>query len=144
MTRKEYQKDYWQKPEVKEKNAARAAADAATPEGKKYNHKKNRYPSTRYRMGKHGARKRKLSYTISFEEYLTIINNLCYYCREDISNEAGCGMDRIDNTKGYSLDNVVPCCSKCNRIRAKSMSSEEFLRQTILNGRRKPDIKETV
>lgn len=27
------------------------------------------------------------------------------------------GLDRIDNKKGYTLENVVPCCKTCNRAK---------------------------
>ena len=28
------------------------------------------------------------------------------------------GIDRIDSSKGYSLDNCVPCCPLCNRLKS--------------------------
>lgn len=27
------------------------------------------------------------------------------------------GIDRIDNNKGYTIDNVVPCCKMCNQAK---------------------------
>lgn len=38
------------------------------------------------------------------------------------------GIDRVDNTKGYLLDNVVPCCGVCNRMKM-AMPVDEFLEQ---------------
>jgi len=35
------------------------------------------------------------------------------------------GLDRIDNAKGYILDNVVPCCKHCNYAK-RNMSTEKF------------------
>lgn len=36
------------------------------------------------------------------------------------------GIDRVDNTRGYDPDNVVPCCRVCNR--AKDVrTKDEFL-----------------
>lgn len=35
------------------------------------------------------------------------------------------GLDRVDNTKEYMLDNVVPCCGVCN-IAKNAMTIEEF------------------
>jgi hypothetical protein len=36
------------------------------------------------------------------------------------------GIDRVDNTRGYESDNVVPCCKVCNRAK-DVMSAEEFI-----------------
>lgn len=46
----------------------------------------------------------------------------CIYCgdTEDI------GLDRIDNTKGHTKDNVVPCCYTCNTARSKNFTHEEM------------------
>jgi hypothetical protein len=35
------------------------------------------------------------------------------------------GLDRVDSSKGYTLDNVVPCCSTCNAAKM-AMSRIEF------------------
>ena len=39
----------------------------------------------------------------------------------------GVGLDRLDNSKGYVLDNVVPCCDKCNRLKHMNISKDEML-----------------
>lgn len=35
------------------------------------------------------------------------------------------GLDRVDSSKGYTLDNVVPCCGICNHAK-HTMSYEQF------------------
>jgi hypothetical protein len=35
------------------------------------------------------------------------------------------GIDRIDNSQGYIIDNVVPCCTKCNIAKGRQ-SIQEF------------------
>ncbi len=35
------------------------------------------------------------------------------------------GVDRLDNAKGYTLENSVPCCKHCN-IAKRSMTVDEF------------------
>lgn len=35
------------------------------------------------------------------------------------------GIDRIDSSKGYTEDNVVPCCERCNRAKL-DMTLDEF------------------
>jgi len=36
------------------------------------------------------------------------------------------GLDRIDNEKGYLLDNVTPCCKICNQAK-HALSLDDFL-----------------
>lgn len=36
----------------------------------------------------------------------------CSYCGLEHAH----GLDRLDNSKGHSKDNVVPCCEKCNYL----------------------------
>ncbi len=75
--------------------------------------------------------------TLTFEEYLTLTRvNKCYYCARPIKRSArstyknGDGrqyfLDRVDNARGYSMDNVVVACSLCNLTRHTRFSSEEF------------------
>lgn len=37
------------------------------------------------------------------------------------------GIDRVDNTQGYNLQNAVPCCKKCNRAKMDN-SVSDFLK----------------
>lgn len=53
-----------------------------------------------------------------------ITSKSCIYCGE--THRIGC--DRIDNSKGYTIDNVIPCCGDCNRIRSNKYSVEETIR----------------
>lgn len=43
-----------------------------------------------------------------------IIADGCRYCGE---SDIRIGLDRIDNARGHSKDNVIPCCMRCNYIR---------------------------
>lgn len=55
-----------------------------------------------------------------------MINNIltkpCVYCGD--TKRIGC--DRIDNSKGHTKDNVVPCCIECNTARNNNFSHEEM------------------
>ena len=55
--------------------------------------------------------------------------SVCHYCRWRPSPLNG--IDRVDNNKGYELDNIVPCCQWCNRAK-KNRSVDEF-RQYLAN-----------
>jgi len=50
--------------------------------------------------------------TINMYSAISKMRENCFYCDVENSN----GLDRRDNTKGHSEDNVVPCCEKCNNI----------------------------
>lgn len=53
-----------------------------------------------------------------------ILTKPCHYCGD--TNRIGC--DRIDNSKGHTKDNVVPCCIECNTARNNYFSYEEMRR----------------
>jgi hypothetical protein len=81
-----------------------------------------------YRGYKHGATKRRLPFELSLEETALLGIGDCHYCgtppSRQIYNHARRvspqgdmllnGIDRLDNSKGYSLANCVSCCSICN------------------------------
>jgi hypothetical protein len=43
-----------------------------------------------------------------------LIASGCSYCGD---KSVRIGLDRIDNSKGHTSDNVVPCCMRCNLVR---------------------------
>jgi hypothetical protein len=85
-------------------------------------------PEKRYKFAVRMAKKRNLSFILSFEEFKKLIILPCYYCGVSLQREAGGGLDRINNdiSIGYTLSNVVPCCGRCNKARGTFFTSEEF------------------
>lgn len=87
------------------------------------------------------SRQRNLISNIYFENFKLLIFKPCYYCgieysctkqdigrnRKNHSNKKIFynGLDRIDSSKGYIIDNVVPCCKYCNQAKS-NLSEEEF------------------
>lgn len=73
------------------------------------------------------ARDRELEFRLSEEEFYKITSMNCHYCGRvpsgiyESANKTGVftynGIDRRDNTKGYTLENSVPCCKICNRAK---------------------------
>lgn len=73
---------------------------------------------------KRHADERGIEWNLSTEEATSLINKPCFYCGTLASNNKitkSCkdgykhnGIDRVDPTKHYSPDNVVPCCKVCN------------------------------
>ena len=77
---------------------------------------------------KNNAKKRKLKFSLSLEEFKKIIFSSCEYCgsppqqaifvsgqenRRDREISYN-GIDRIDNSIGYVVSNCVSCCHICN------------------------------
>jgi hypothetical protein len=72
---------------------------------------------------KYSAKKRKKEFNITLEEYRAKYwDKNCYYC----GDKSNGGIDRADNTKGYTEDNIVPCCSCCNRAKFKRTQQEFY------------------
>ncbi len=76
------------------------------------------------------------SFELSKKEFRSLIIRDCFYCGDppseykDGSGRNGRfkrnGLDRMDNDKGYILDNVVACCKTCN-VMKKAMDVGKFL-----------------
>jgi len=89
------------------------------------------------------ARKYGREFSLTDEEFFNITQKTCSYCgtspnyiiRTVSSRKTGRkefkynGIDRKDSSKGYTLENCVPCCVVCNRI--KSNHSLDFLHQHL-------------
>ena len=79
---------------------------------------------------KNGAKRREIKYKLTEEQFKEITQKDCYYCgaKPNQINKGHRGyppfgdyiyngIDRIDNNKGYTIDNVVPCCKMCNQAK---------------------------
>ena len=73
---------------------------------------------------------RGLDVTLSLDEYAILTAGDCYYCGSDLPQRMGHGLDRINNTIGYAVNNVRACCANCNG--AKSDKTEDEFRDWVL------------
>jgi len=89
-----------------------------------------------YRKYKQGAKIRNYTFDLELDEFEKLTSSDCAYC--------GCpptqmietngwqpvymynGIDRVNNARGYELDNCVPCCGLCNQMKM-GMGVDEFL-----------------
>ena len=90
---------------------------------------------------KRNAKIRGIEYNLTEKEFAKITKMDCYYCGAKPNNIRNRdneryhgeyiynGIDRKDNIKGYTVDNVVPCCRICNM--AKSNLTEKEFRDWI-------------
>lgn len=78
---------------------------------------------------------------LNYEDFVNIIKDSnCHYCgKKLIYNPYSRGsrskhmsrayqLDRMDNNKGYLINNVVPCCWYCNRMKSDIYTYEEFIK----------------
>ena len=78
-------------------------------------------------------RRNKNGFYLTEQQFLDLIIKPCYYCSKKSSNVAFKrkksfkynGLDRIDNSKGYQLDNVITSCKDCNFLRRNVYTVEE-------------------
>ena len=71
--------------------------------------------STNFNNYRTGALKRQIRFELTKEHFEYIIRQQCIYCGADPQFEGLMGIDRIDNERGYVIDNCVPCCTHCNQ-----------------------------
>jgi hypothetical protein len=78
----------------------------------------------RYFSYKRGAISRKLSWNLDLLLFESYWGKPCSYCGDEIET---IGLDRIINSIGYEPDNIIPCCTTCNRMKM-NMNKDVFLR----------------
>jgi hypothetical protein len=83
-------------------------------------------PESVYKQYLSRAKRRHLDFALTCEEFVSAVSRNCDYCGRSPQQCSGMGIDRIDNSVGYTFCNSAPCCAPCNFMK-KSMSLEEFL-----------------
>jgi hypothetical protein len=83
-----------------------------------------------YYMVKSRANTRKISFDLTYEEWLEIAAEPCFYCGSEPANVIGRykfvynGVDRVVNWDGYWVGNCVACCKICNRAKSDMSLAE--------------------
>lgn len=76
-------------------------------------------------------------FTLTAEQFRKITSSVCFYCGVVPSKEQKArtgngrsylynGIDRTDNSQGYTLENSVACCQTCNYMK-RDLSQNDFL-----------------
>ena len=76
-----------------------------------------------FRTYKYSAKRRGCKFVLSFQDFSDITSQCCKYCG---NHDSRIGIDRTDNTIGYTKDNSAPCCKLCNFMK-KAMTVTDFL-----------------
>lgn len=92
------------------------------------------------KVRKHG-RNPSLNFTeAEFISWARSQDRACYFCKisePDLKlagikssiglNVAALGIDRLDNSRDYDIDNIALCCYACNKAKGNVFSSEEMI-----------------
>jgi hypothetical protein len=80
-------------------------------------------PEALYKHYKRNARKRGHAFTLTPDEFESIVAQPCFFCGE---SEQPRGIDRWDNQIGYELLNRRPCCGPHNRFKG-ALNASDFI-----------------
>lgn len=108
----EQRKEYYQKHK-----------DQAKARMKAYREKNLDPLSAVFSMYKSKAKQHNKEFTLTKEFFKEHWETTCYYCGAKLTKVS---FDKLDPQRGYTPDNVVPCCWVCNRMKG-DMSKESFI-----------------
>lgn len=82
------------------------------------------------------AKKKGLTFELDFDQFIELTSQNCYYCdlepiqRRNAENKINYylynGIDRKDNSLGYTLENSLPCCKFCNGAKTTRTQTEFY------------------
>lgn len=76
---------------------------------------------------KSNAGKDHKTFHLTKEEFTTFWQKPCSYCGSEI---ATVGIDRVNSLIGYEIDNCVPCCETCNRMKL-NLDKDKWIQKMI-------------
>lgn len=81
-------------------------------------------PRGRLQSVKSSAKTRKILTELTDEQAISIMEKPCHYC----GDTSKIGIDRVDSDKHYTLENSLPCCAMCNKMK-NTYTKTEFIEQ---------------
>ena len=94
-----------------------------------------------YNDYKQSAKRRGYVFEIDRELLYKLITKNCFYCGSPPNNKVKPrnkkdsdflynGIDRLDNTEGYVINNIVTCCKQCNFLK-NNIDHRDFIEKII-------------
>jgi len=99
----------------RQKYAAQKGANRKLP-------KKIKDSNVKYANYRSNAKNRNLDFSLTRDQFNLLLKDSCYYC----NSTDNIGVDRKDNTKGYTIENAASCCTRCNMMK-KTLSVEDYI-----------------
>lgn len=82
---------------------------------------KDRWSTTR-----RSAERRAIPFELTYEEYAAVVSHPCVYqISAHMANKIG--VDRKDNSIGYTRENSLPCCARHNEIKSDVFSYDQMI-----------------
>lgn len=108
----------------------RGISEPTTNSEAAFNNIYNDYQNKAYKKGR--------TFNITKAKFKELITKDCFYCGAKPSNTKVIrgqsfsynGLDRLDNEKPYTLDNVVPSCKVCNFMKGTN-NLHDFMNQVV-------------
>jgi len=96
-------------------------------------------PTGVYILIKSSAKRRQVEFNLSKEDFINWLNKqpkTCIYCKRTLSEALKdrnnkfkrLTIDRMDNSRGYEINNIVLSCYKCNAIKSNIFTYLEMLK----------------
>lgn len=124
MTTKEYNAWYRSTANGKAKILAGIARYRKSEKGRAYRSKYEQSLKGKLNSYKTNAKARGIQFALTLEQFSGFWGKPCHYCGDAIDT---IGLDRVDSSLGYTVDNVVPCCRTCN-IAKLDQDKQAFIR----------------
>lgn len=90
--------------------------DANPDKVKKINETKINSIESQYGVYKTSAITKRLEFKITKDEFTDMVKRPCYYCGI-IKDKGFNGIDRLDSSENYKIENCVSCCEMCNMMK---------------------------
>jgi len=93
-------------------------------------------PARKFYLYKRDAAKRGFCFELTDDKFSELIHCPCVYYGDSFemlaSQKGGpsAGIDRKDNTQGYTIENSVSCCTICNLMK-RALTAEQFRTQCL-------------
>jgi hypothetical protein len=82
----------------------------------------------RYSNASGTAKRRGIPWLLEYDQWQEITSRRCIYAAKTPSDvHIPVGIDRKDNSVGYTLENSAPCCPRHNEIKSDVFSFEQML-----------------
>lgn len=87
--------------------------------------KKVRLPVDAFSLARIRAAERVIQWELTEDDYYQLISLPCHYCTGPLAR-SGVRLDRVDSKGHYHLNNVVPCCYRCNMVKNKHLNLKQM------------------